>query len=79
MFKKLRMSLVLCIVLVLVVCTSVFAAADTVTVTAMTGAFTDAKDTGLAAVAAIAAIAIMMFAAPFAWRYGKKIFKTVSS
>lgn len=53
-------------------------AADTETVTAISNGFEGLKLTALAVVAAIAGIAILLFAAPFAWQYGKKVFKTVA-
>lgn len=52
--------------------------ADTATVTGITAAFDDVQATALAVVGAIAAVAILLFAGPYAWQYGKKIFKTVA-
>lgn len=54
------------------------ATADTATVTAVTDGMTGLQMTALAVVGGIAAIAVTLFAAPFAWQYGKKIFKTVA-
>lgn len=52
--------------------------ADTGTVTAVTDGMTGIQMTALAVVAAVAGVAVLLFAAPFAWQYGKKIFKTVA-
>ena len=53
-------------------------AADTATVDAVTDGMTSIQMTSLAVVAAVAGVAVLLFAAPFAWQYGKKIFKTVA-
>lgn len=52
--------------------------ADAGTVTAVTDGMSGIQLTALAVVAAVAGIAVTLFAAPFAWRYGKKIFQTVA-
>jgi len=51
---------------------------DTTTVGAITSAFADVKATALAALAAIATIAILLFAGIYAWRYGKKVFSIIA-
>lgn len=55
-----------------------FAAEDTETVTSITSAFGDIKATALAALAAVAGIAILLFGAIYAWKYGKKVFSVIS-
>lgn len=52
--------------------------ADTAVVESMTSSFDNIKATGLAAVAAIAGIAIVLFGAIYAWRYGKKVFSIIA-
>jgi len=54
------------------------AGADTETVTAITDGFGGVKDTALAVIGAIAGVALLLFAAPYAWQYAKRIFKTVA-
>ena len=52
--------------------------ADQGTVDAIKDGMTGIQLTALATVGAVAGIAVLLFAAPFAWRYGKKIFQTVA-
>ena len=52
--------------------------ADADTVAAVSAGMGGIQKTALAVVAAVAGVAVLLFAAPFAWQYGKKIFKTVS-
>lgn len=52
--------------------------ADTAVVSSMTDAFGSIKATALAALTAIAGIAILLFGAIYAWRYGKKVFTIIS-
>lgn len=52
--------------------------ADTATVTAITGAFEDVKATGLAALAAVGVVAIVLFGGIYAWKYGKKVFSVIA-
>lgn len=54
------------------------AEADTAVVTSMTDAFGTIKATALSALAAISGIAILLFGAIYAWRYGKKVFSIIS-
>lgn len=65
-------------VVMLVVAVPAFAAADEDTVTAVTGPLTTVKDTALAILAAVAAVAILLFAGIYAWRYGKQVFKIIA-
>lgn len=66
------------IMMALVTGASAAPTADTETVTAVTDGMTSIQMTALAVVAAVAGVAVLLFAAPFAWQYGKKIFKTVA-
>lgn len=52
--------------------------ADATTVAAVTDGMTGIQMTALAVIGAVAAVAVTLFAAPYAWQYGKKIFKTVA-
>lgn len=52
--------------------------ADTAIVDSMSGSFADVKATALAALSAIGAIAILLFAGVYAWKYGKKVFQIVA-
>lgn len=52
--------------------------ADPAVVTSITDGFSGVQATAIAVIGAIAGVAILLFAAPFAWQYGKKIFKTVA-
>lgn len=52
--------------------------ADTAVVDSMTKTFSDLAATGMAALAAIAGIAILLFAGRYAWSYGKKIFSIIA-
>lgn len=54
------------------------AEADAAVVASMTDSFGTIKATALAALAAIAGIAILLFGAIYAWRYGKKVFSIIS-
>lgn len=78
--KKSAVTMFAVAMIMFVASTSVGAAgtADAATVSGITGAFDNVQATALAVVGAIAAIAILLFAGPYAWQYGKKIFKTVA-
>lgn len=78
MVKKLTVSFSLVMVVMMVAAVSAFAAADTETVTAMTTAFTDVKLTAIATLGALAQVAIVLFAAIYAWKYGKKVFSIIA-
>lgn len=52
--------------------------ADADTVAAVSDGMKAIQMTALAVVAAVAVVAVTLFAAPYAWQYGKKIFKTVA-
>lgn len=52
--------------------------ADDAVVTAMTSSFGNVKATGIAALAAIGAIAIVLFGGIYAWKYGKKVFSIIA-
>lgn len=54
------------------------AAVDTAIVTEITNGFDGIKATALAVVGAIAGVALLLFAGPYAWQYAKRIFKTVA-
>lgn len=66
------------IMLMAVSAASAAPAADTETVNAVTDGMSSIQMTALAVVASVATVAVLLFAAPFAWQYGKKIFKTVA-
>lgn len=78
--KKVKAGILMAAIMLMSV-SSAFAAdpvADTSTVTAVTNGMSSIQMTALAVVAAVAGVAVALFAAPFAWQYGKKIFKTVA-
>jgi len=52
--------------------------ADAAVVSSITDGFSGVQATAVAVIGAIAAVALVLFAAPYAWQYGKKIFKTVA-
>lgn len=79
--KKRQVSAILMGAIVMAYATGASAApggVDTATVTAITNGFDGVKATALAVIAAIAGIALLLFAAPYAWQYAKRIFKTVA-
>ncbi|WP_138756553.1 hypothetical protein [Paenibacillus sinopodophylli] len=53
--------------------------ADTAIVDALSNSFTSLKLTAIAALTVIAQIAIVLFSAIYAWKYGKKVFKIVAN
>lgn len=52
--------------------------ADAEVVSSMEAAFSDVKATGISALTAIGAIAILLFAGVYAWKYGKKVFSIIA-
>ena len=77
-----RQAIVLSVVLGLTVGLAMSASAstgaDAATVSSITESFTSIKNTALAALSAIAGVAILLFGAIYAWRYGKKVFDVLS-
>jgi len=53
-------------------------ATDPVADVGVTGAFTTLQAAVAVTLVAVAGIAILLFAVPYAWRYAKGLFKTVS-
>jgi len=58
--------------------TAAGAEADTGTVTAVTTQMTAVKDTGIAVLASVAGVAILLFGGIYSWRYGKKVFSIIA-
>ncbi|MGG3781575.1 hypothetical protein [Schinkia azotoformans] len=52
--------------------------ADTAVVTSVTDQMTTIKDTAIAILGSVAAVAILLFGGIYGWRYGKKVFAIIS-
>lgn len=76
--KKATALLSMALIFVVTSAASAAPTSDAATVAAVTDGMTGIQMTALAVIGAVAAVAVTLFAAPYAWQYGKKIFKTVA-